>query len=63
MTNDNIWLDLADQIGRLAEMAAGYREQCEAAGFSPTAAEQMAVQLHQQLIVGALGGVGRKGRT
>lgn len=37
--------------------AASYREQCIAAGFNETAAEQMAVSMHQSLLVKAfLGG-------
>lgn len=33
--------------------AASYREQCIAAGFNETAAEQMAVSMHQSLLVKA----------
>jgi hypothetical protein len=38
--------------------AASYREQCIAAGFNETAAEQMAVSMHQALIARALLDVG-----
>lgn len=40
----------ADGLTQLLEMATGHRQKCEAAGFSPTAAEHMAVVLHDHLI-------------
>ena len=48
----------ADAIRTLVELAAGHRQTCLAAGFSETAAEQMAVALHGCLCINAfnLGG-------
>lgn len=43
-------LVLADSLGTLLEAAAGYRSKAEAAGFSPTAAEGMAVELHSHML-------------
>lgn len=63
-------MDPTDQLAATMEMVAqlantfiaaagSYREQCIAAGFSETAAEQMAVSMHQSLLVKAfLGEVG-----
>ena len=44
----------SDGFTQLLELAVGYREQCIAKGFSPTAAEHMAMQLHTELISMAL---------
>lgn len=46
-----------EMVAQLADTfvaaAASYREQCIAAGFNETAAEQMAVSMHQSLLVHA----------
>ncbi len=42
-----------DSIGQLVEAVAGYRKKCEEAGFSPTAAEAMSVELHRHMIAAA----------
>jgi hypothetical protein len=49
---------LTQSIGPMLEAAAGYRQQCEQAGFSPAAAEQMAVEYHRTLLtfIGGKGG-------
>jgi hypothetical protein len=49
-------LDLSEQIKPIIELVAGYRKQCEVAGFSPTAAEAMAVQYNALILVKVLGG-------
>ena len=41
--------DLMDGIAGVAEAVAGFRAQMEAAGFSPTAAEMMAVDFHRAI--------------
>lgn len=46
-------IEFVEGVGRLVEKAAGYREKCGAAGFSPTAAEAMAVELHSHLLAQA----------
>lgn len=42
-----------DAAKALLEFVAGYRAECEAKGFSPTAAEVMALEFHKHLIAGA----------
>ena len=39
-------MKLLDATSVLIETVSGYRASCEAAGFSPQAAEMMAVQFH-----------------
>lgn len=68
MADGGGWVDPTEQLTATMELvqglantfiaaAASYREQCLAAGFSGTAAEQMAVSMHQSLLVKAfLGG-------
>ena len=46
----NPWLAMADTMTSLIEACAGYKAKCEAAGFSPTAAEHMALEYHNMLI-------------
>lgn len=43
-------LELSALGVQLQEAAVGYRRQCEEQGFSPSAAEAMAVEYHTQLI-------------
>jgi hypothetical protein len=43
-------LAAADTIAQIVETVTGYRSQCEAAGFSPAAAEAMAIDFHQAFI-------------
>jgi len=50
-------LDLVERLGdTLVPAVVGYRATVERAGFSPEAAEQMAVALHAALIAGAFTG-------
>lgn len=42
-----------DEVKKLLELVTGYRAECEAKGFSPTAAEVMAMDLHKALILAA----------
>jgi len=39
-------VNMSQLIGPMLEASCGYRQQAEAAGFSPTAAEEMAVRYH-----------------
>jgi len=39
-------VNMSQLIGPMVEASCGYRQQAEAAGFSPSAAEEMAVQYH-----------------
>lgn len=41
--------DMAENFDQIIEATAGYRARCEAAGFSPTAAEQLALDFHRLL--------------
>jgi hypothetical protein len=43
---------LFDMVSGYVEAASGYRAKAEAAGFCPSAAEQMAVEFHGVLIAG-----------
>lgn len=49
-------MEAMEEASKMIEFAAGYREKCEAAGFSSEAATQMAVDLHRGLIRKAFGG-------
>ena len=44
----------ADGFAQILELAVGYREKCLANGFSPTAAETMAMQLHAEMMALAM---------
>ena len=44
---------LIEGLGQMVEAVAGYRKKCEEAGFSPTAAEAMAVEMHRHLLATA----------
>lgn len=39
-----------EEAAKLIEFAAGYRAQCEAAGFSPELSAQMAADFHRELL-------------
>lgn len=41
---------IMDTLRIMAEAIDGYRKQCEERGYSPTASEQMALQLHAGMI-------------
>lgn len=41
---------LIEGLGQLVEAVVGCRKKCEDAGFSPTAAEAMAVELHRHML-------------
>ena len=49
-------LGLLDQLGPMLDAVDGYRAQCLQRGYSPTAAEAMAVQLHSELLHSAFSG-------
>jgi hypothetical protein len=44
------FLDIAEAVGPLVDVVAGYRAKLELAGYSPTMAEAMSAQLHGQLL-------------
>lgn len=44
------FMEALDQAKRILELVAGYRAECEAQGFSPTAAEMMAMEFHRMLM-------------
>ena len=48
-------LDVLESMSPIIEGAAGYREKCIAAGFNETAAEMMALQYHQALMMQIVG--------
>jgi hypothetical protein len=48
-----ILLRMMDDVRAFGETVKGYREQLEQLGFSPTAAEAMAVHLHHELVTAA----------
>jgi len=39
-----------ESVTPLIELAAGYKARCEAAGFSPSVAEQMGLTLHNLML-------------
>ena len=43
---------VADGLAAIIEVCAGHRTKCETAGFSPTAAEHMAIVVHDELVSG-----------
>lgn len=45
----NPFMEALDAAKQLLELVAGYRAECEAKGFSPTAAELMAMEFHKHL--------------
>jgi hypothetical protein len=49
-TNIEAWLGLQELLGPMVDAVAGHRAKLEAAGFSPTAAEMMAIDFHRGLI-------------
>ena len=50
---------VADMMEGVIAATAGYRAQLETAGFSPTAAEAMAMSYHEALLSAAFSGVGK----
>lgn len=48
-------LQVMDGMKTVLETIAGYRKQCEEQGFSPTAAEVMALELHQAMLQSIFG--------
>jgi hypothetical protein len=48
--SDDTALGIMDELAKVIELCAGYRARCEAAGFTVPAAEQMALQLHANLM-------------
>lgn len=55
-------LDMTGMLAPITEMSTGYRAQMEQAGYSPTAAEAIGLELHLQLIRAAFSGVGATGK-
>lgn len=49
--------DVADTFAQVLDVVIGYRTQCLANGFSETAAEAMAVELHATMLRSFVGGV------
>lgn len=49
-TPSEVMLTMMEQLQPILAAVIGFRAQCEAEGFSPTAAEAMAVVLHEQII-------------
>lgn len=45
-------MQLIESVQSIPDAMSSYRESCMEAGFSETAAEQMAVQLHGRLLAG-----------
>lgn len=45
------FMAMLEMVSPLAQTVAGYREECIRQGFSPTAAEEMAVALHQTILI------------
>ena len=45
-------MQLMESVRSIPDAMSSYRESCMEAGFSETAAEQMAVQLHGSLMAG-----------
>lgn len=43
-------LTMVEAVSGLAVAAAGYRAKCQEAGFSAEAAEEMAVDMHSELL-------------
>jgi len=52
-------MELLAALGGILDTVDGYRAQCAERGYSPTAAEQMAMELHSHLLRSALGGTSR----
>ena len=52
-------MEMPSALGGLLDAVDGYRAQCTERGYSPTAAEQMAMELHSHLLRSALGGPSR----
>ena len=50
--SDDPFMAVADHFTKLIEVSTGHREKAIAAGFSPTVAEQMALQVHAMLMDG-----------
>lgn len=50
IVSDDTFMTIADHFAKLIEVCAGHREKAIAAGFTPAAAEQMAVQIHAVLV-------------
>jgi hypothetical protein len=51
------FITIQETMATIAAACAGYRAQLEAAGFSPTAAEMMAMKYHDVLIASAFSSV------
>ena len=63
MTNPNMDIgvitagmaDIAEAVGTVIDLVAGYRAKLELAGYSPAMAEAMSAQLHGMLLARMLG--------
>ena len=53
-------MEMLEVTSQFVEAAAGHRKVCEDAGFSPTAAEQMAVEFYRVLMSMSTAGVQRQ---
>lgn len=50
MDGDSL-MEAMEKITQVIEMTSGYRSKCEAAGFSPSASEQMALDFHHYVLI------------
>ncbi len=57
---DESLLAISEQFESILLLAQGYKIKATEAGFSAQAAEEMAVQLHGQLVVAAFRGKGKR---
>lgn len=49
-------IEIGERMAQVVEATEGYRKQCEERGFSPTAAEQMALSYHHLLLARIVAG-------
>lgn len=54
-----VLLEMMDDLNAVIDAVAGYRRRAEEAGFSPTAAEHMALQYHHVMMHAVLTGTHR----
>jgi len=50
MSQEDVFMQVADHFAKIIEVSAGHREKAIAAGFSKDTAEQMAIQIHAALV-------------
>lgn len=47
---NNALLEFAESLEEVISLVRGHRERLEAAGYSPTAAESMSIDLHREIL-------------